>query len=111
MAASAWPAASATPRPGIGRALRAEGAEPPPGEVGTVQVKGPNVFAGYLNAPDKTAAAFTPDGFFVTGDLGHMSDDGRLFLVGRQSDMIISGGYNVYPSEVEGALIDLEGVL
>jgi malonyl-CoA/methylmalonyl-CoA synthetase len=98
------------PLPGVQIRLRAEGVEPPAGEVGTVQVKGPNVFQGYLNAPEKTAQAFTEDGFFVTGDLGYLSDDGRLFLVGRQSDLIISGGYNVYPTEVEGALIDLDGV-
>jgi malonyl-CoA/methylmalonyl-CoA synthetase len=98
------------PLPGVQIRLRAEGAEPPPGEVGTVQVKGPNVFQGYLNAPEKTAAAFTDDGFFVTGDLGYLTPDGRLYLVGRQSDMIISGGYNVYPTEVEAALIDLDGV-
>jgi malonyl-CoA/methylmalonyl-CoA synthetase len=98
------------PLPGVQIRLRAEGAEPAQGEVGTVQVKGPNVFQGYLNAPDKTAAAFTDDGFFVTGDLGYLTEDGRLYLVGRQSDMIISGGYNVYPTEVEAALIDLEGV-
>jgi malonyl-CoA/methylmalonyl-CoA synthetase len=98
------------PLPGVQIRLRAEGAEPPAGEVGTVQVKGPNVFQGYLNAPDKTAAAFTEDGFFITGDLGYLTEDGRLFLVGRQSDMIISGGYNVYPTEVEAALIDLDGV-
>ena len=98
------------PLPGIELRLMAEGAEPARGEVGTVQVRGPNVFQGYLNAPEKTAAAFTEDGFFVTGDLGYIAEDGRLFLVGRQSDMIISGGYNVYPTEVEAALIDLEGV-
>ncbi|MGZ3345788.1 MAG: AMP-binding protein [Caulobacteraceae bacterium] len=98
------------PLPGVQVRLRAEGVEPPAGEVGTVQVKGPNVFQGYLNAPDKTAAAFTEDGFFITGDLGYMTEDGRLYLVGRQSDMIISGGYNVYPTEVEAALIDLDGV-
>ena len=98
------------PLPGVQVRLRAEGAELPAGEVGVVQVKGPNVFQGYLNAPEKTAQAFTDDGFFVTGDLGYMSDDGRLYLVGRQSDMIISGGYNVYPTEVEAALNDLEGV-
>jgi malonyl-CoA/methylmalonyl-CoA synthetase len=98
------------PLPGVQIRLRAEGAEPPAGEVGTVQVKGANVFQGYLNAPDKTAQAFTEDGFFVTGDLGYLTEDGRLFLVGRQSDMIISGGYNVYPTEVEAALIDLDGV-
>jgi malonyl-CoA/methylmalonyl-CoA synthetase len=98
------------PLPGVQLRVRAEGAEVPPGEVGIVQVKGPNVFKGYLNAPEKTAAAFTDDGFFITGDLGYLTEDGRLFLVGRQSDMIISGGYNVYPTEVEAALIDLEGV-
>jgi malonyl-CoA/methylmalonyl-CoA synthetase len=98
------------PLPGVEIRLRAEGAEPPAGEVGVVQVRGPSVFDGYLKAPEKTAAAFTEDGFFITGDLGYMSDDGRLFLVGRQSDLIISGGYNVYPTEVEAALIDLDGV-
>jgi malonyl-CoA/methylmalonyl-CoA synthetase len=98
------------PLPGVELRLCAEGVEPPAGEVGTVQVRGPNVFQGYLNAPDKTAAAFTEDGFFITGDLGYRSEDGRLFLVGRQSDLIISGGYNVYPTEVEAALIDLDGV-
>jgi len=98
------------PLPGVQIRLMAEGGEPKPGEVGVVQVKGPNVFQGYLNAPEKTAQAFTEDGYFVTGDLGYRTEDGRLYLVGRQSDMIISGGYNVYPTEVEGALIDLEGV-
>ena len=99
------------PLPGVQIRLRAEGAEPATGAVGVVQVKGPNVFQGYLNAPEKTAAAFTEDGYFVTGDLGYLTEDGRLYLVGRQSDMIISGGYNVYPTEVEAALIDVEGVL
>ena len=99
------------PLPGVEIRLRAESGEPPVGEVGVVQVRGPNIFSGYLNAPEKTAAAFTDDGFFITGDLGCLSEDGRLYLVGRQSDMIISGGYNVYPTEVEAALIDLEGVL
>ena len=99
------------PLPGIAVRLRADGAAPPPGEVGVVQVRGPNVFSGYLNAPEKTAAAFTDDGFFITGDLGYLTADGRLYLVGRQRDLIISGGYNVYPTEVEAALIALEGVL
>ena len=99
------------PLPGVQIRLRADGGgEPKTGEVGVVQVKGPNVFQGYLNAPEKTAAAFTEDGYFVTGDLGYLTEDGRLYLVGRQSDMIISGGYNVYPTEVEAALIDLDGV-
>ncbi len=99
------------PLPGVELRLRAEGGPPATGEVGVVEVRGANIFSGYLNAPDKTAAAFTDDGFFITGDLGYLSDDGRLYLVGRQSDMIISGGYNVYPTEVEAALIDQEGVL
>jgi malonyl-CoA/methylmalonyl-CoA synthetase len=104
------------PLPGVELRVRVGDAEARKGEigateVGVVQVRGPNVFAGYLNAPEKTAAAFTDDGFFVTGDLGYRTSDGRLFLVGRQSDMIISGGYNVYPTEVEAALIDLDGVL
>jgi malonyl-CoA/methylmalonyl-CoA synthetase len=99
------------PLPGVEARVAAEGAEAPPGEVGVVQVRGPNVFRGYLNAPEKTAQAFTEDGFFITGDLGFRAEDGRIHLVGRQSDLIISGGYNVYPSEVEAALTDLEGVL
>jgi malonyl-CoA/methylmalonyl-CoA synthetase len=94
------------PLPGI--SVRVGGG---PGDVGVVQVKGPNVLREYLNAPEKTAEAFTPDGYFITGDLGVMSEDGRLSLVGRQSDMIISGGYNVYPSEVENVLTTHEGVL
>jgi malonyl-CoA/methylmalonyl-CoA synthetase len=98
------------PLPGVELRLSCEGQPPAAGEVGVVQVRGPSVFQGYLHAPDKTAAAFTADGFFITGDLGYQSEDGRLFLVGRQSDMIISGGYNVYPTEVEAALIDLDGV-
>jgi malonyl-CoA/methylmalonyl-CoA synthetase len=99
------------PLPGVELRLRAEGGgEPPAGEVGVVQVKGPNVFQGYLNAPEKTAAAFTPDGFFVTGDLGYRSEDGRVFLVGGQSVLIISGGYNLDPPPVEPALIDLAAV-
>ncbi len=78
--------------------------------VGGVQVRGPNVFTGYLNAPDKNAAAFTEDGYFITGDLGRLDEGGRLFLAGRQSDLIISGGYNVYPGEVEAVLTAADGV-
>lgn len=99
------------PLPGIEARLMAEGSEAPAGEIGVVQVRGANVFKGYLNAPEKTAQAFTEDGFFITGDLGFRTEDGRIHLVGRQSDLIISGGYNVYPSEVEAALTDLDGVL
>jgi malonyl-CoA/methylmalonyl-CoA synthetase len=79
-------------------------------ELGIVQVKGPNVFPGYWQLPDKTAEEVTADGFFRTGDIGSMAVDGRLTLVGRSSDMIISGGYNVYPKEVELLLDSVPGV-
>jgi malonyl-CoA/methylmalonyl-CoA synthetase len=71
------------------------------GEVGTVEVRGPNVFRGYWNAPEKSAAEFRPGGWFITGDLGYLDREGRLRLVGRARDLIISGGLNVYPKEVE----------
>jgi len=87
------------------------GAELPRGEIGTVEVRGPNVFAGYWQMPEKTAAELRPDGFFITGDLGQMSQDGYLTIVGRAKDLIIAGGLNIYPKEVEEALDDLPGVL
>ena len=73
----------------------------PDNEVGAVQVRGPNVFKGYWRQPEKTAEAFTPDGWFRTGDMGLREPDGYITLKGRLRDLIISGGYNVYPSEVE----------
>ncbi len=75
------------------------------GEVGIVEVKGPNVFKGYWRNPEKTAAEFRPDGWFVTGDMGFVDTDGYVQLVGREKDLIITGGLNVYPAEVE-ALLD-----
>jgi malonyl-CoA/methylmalonyl-CoA synthetase len=83
----------------------------PADEVGAVEIRGPNVFVGYWQQPEKTREAFCEDGFFRTGDLGSLSPDGRLFLVGRSSDLIISGGYNVYPKEIEACLDALEGVV
>ena len=80
------------------------------GEVGMIEVSGPNVFAGYWRAPEKTAAEFRPDGFFVTGDLGHHDEDGYLHIVGRGKDLIITGGFNVYPKEVELAVDAIAGV-
>jgi len=80
------------------------------GRTGAVEVHGANVFKGYWRDPEKTAGAFTGDGFFMTGDLGHLDSEGRLTLVGRQSDLIISGGYNVYPREVEEVLDRLAAV-
>jgi malonyl-CoA/methylmalonyl-CoA synthetase len=83
----------------------------PAGEIGHVQVKGDNVFAGYWRMPERNREEFTPDGFFRTGDVGSLSVDGYLTIVGRSKDLIISGGYNVYPKEVELALDELPGVL
>jgi malonyl-CoA/methylmalonyl-CoA synthetase len=79
-------------------------------EDGELLVRGPNVFAGYWRRPDATAAAFTPDGFFRTGDMAARSDDGYLTLIGRKSDLIISGGFNIYPREIEELLVEQEGV-
>jgi malonyl-CoA/methylmalonyl-CoA synthetase len=82
-----------------------------PGETGGVQVKGPSVFKGYWNMPDKTAEEFTADDYFNTGDVGHLDADGYLTLVGRSKDLIISGGYNVYPAEIEAAINAMAGVV
>ncbi|MEM7219086.1 MAG: AMP-binding protein [Pseudomonadota bacterium] len=80
------------------------------GETGMIEVRGPNVFSGYWQMPDKTAAEIRPDGWFITGDLGTRDASGRVTIVGRAKDLIISGGYNVYPKEVEQALDALPGV-
>jgi len=80
------------------------------GTIGAIQVRGPNVFKGYWGMPDKTAQEFTADGFFRTGDQGLLSADGYLTILGRDKDMIISGGLNVYPKEVERVIDDLDGV-
>src|SRR5262249_43618172 len=77
----------------------------PPGEVGEFRIKGPNVMKGYWNRPDETAAAFV-DGFFLTGDIGRMDADGFFFLLDRKKDMIISGGFNVYPHVIEEAIFE-----
>ncbi len=77
------------------------------GETGVIEVRGPNVFQGYWRMPEKTAAEFRSDGFFVTGDLGFVDTDGYLHIVGRDKDLVISGGYNVYPKEVETAIDEL----
>ena len=79
-------------------------------ENGEVLVRGPNVFAGYWRRAEATAAAFTGDGFFRTGDLASVSDDGYYTLLGRKSDLIISGGFNIYPREIEELLLEQEGV-
>ncbi len=80
------------------------------GEIGGIEVKGPNVFKGYWRMPEKTADEFTTDLWFKTGDVGRIDADGYVTIVGRSKDLIISGGYNVYPAEIEGTINDMPGV-
>src|SRR3954471_15909004 len=82
-----------------------------PDEIGMIEVKGPNVFKGYWRMPEKTAAEFRPDGFFITGDLGKIDARGYVHIVGRGKDLIITGGFNVYPKEVESEIDAIEGVV
>ena len=82
----------------------------PPGEVGEVEIQGENVFAGYWGRADETAASFTADGFFQTGDLGRWEPNGHLSIVGRRTDLVITGGLNVYPKEIEMAMDQMEGI-
>jgi malonyl-CoA/methylmalonyl-CoA synthetase len=83
----------------------------PQGEVGIIEVRGPNIFKGYWNMPEKTKAEFTEDGFFKSGDVGVIDGRGYVSIVGRAKDLIISGGYNVYPKEVEDSIDRLDGVV
>jgi len=80
------------------------------GEIGGIEVKGPNVFRGYWRMPEKTADEFTNDLWFKTGDVGRIDADGYVTIVGRSKDLIISGGYNVYPAEIEGFINEMPGV-
>ncbi|WP_238365033.1 malonate--CoA ligase [Mesobacterium pallidum] len=100
------------PLPGVEvKVCDAEGAELPAGEIGTLEVRGPNVFQGYWQMPEKTAKELRADGFFITGDLAFMDADGYVTIVGRGKDLIISGGFNIYPKELELLLDDQPGVL
>ena len=99
------------PLPGVGVRVHSDkGAPLAAGEIGGIEVKGPNVFKGYWRMPEKTADEFTTDLWFKTGDVGRIDADGYVTIVGRSKDLIISGGYNVYPAEVEGELNELPGV-
>ena len=100
------------PLPGVElRIVDAEsGVEVPQGAIGILEVRGPNVFKGYWRMPEKTAEEFREDGFFVTGDMARIDADGYVTIVGRAKDLVISGGYNVYPKEVEGEIDGLNGV-
>ncbi|MEO8242631.1 MAG: malonyl-CoA synthase [bacterium] len=89
------------PLPGVELRIMADAVEVAQGDVGVIEVRGPNVFAGYWQMPEKTAEELRADGWFITGDLGQMDPDGYVQIVGRAKDLIITGGYNVYPKEVE----------
>jgi len=100
------------PLPGVSlRITGPDGAVLPAGDIGMIELKGPNVFSGYWQQPEKTRAEFRDDGYFITGDLGRIDARGYLYIVGRGKDLIISGGYNVYPKEVESEIDALPGVL
>jgi malonyl-CoA/methylmalonyl-CoA synthetase len=98
------------PLPGVQLRIRADGEAVPGGEIGGIQVKGPNIFKGYWRMPQKTKEEFTDDGWFKTGDVGRIDERGYVHIVGRSKDLIISGGYNVYPAEIEGYINELPGV-
>jgi malonyl-CoA/methylmalonyl-CoA synthetase len=101
------------PLPGV--SLRVADAESgrivPDGEIGVIEVKGPNVFSGYWRMPEKTKQEFRVDGFFITGDVGKVDERGYVQIVGRAKDLVITGGFNVYPKEVEGEIDALPGVV
>ncbi|MFO1298260.1 MAG: AMP-binding protein [Rubrivivax sp.] len=97
--------------PGVGVRVHGDKGEAlPAGEIGGIEVKGPSVFKGYWRMPEKTAEEFTADGWFKTGDVGRIDADGYVTIVGRSKDLIISGGYNVYPAEIEGFINEMPGV-
>ena len=97
--------------PGVDLRVRGENNLPlPAGEIGGIEVKGPNIFKGYWRMPEKTKEEFTADGYFKTGDVGKVDTQGYVTIVGRSKDLIISGGYNVYPAEIEGYINDMPGV-
>ena len=92
------------------RVTAPDGGELPPGEAGSIEVRGPNVFQGYWRMPEQTAREFRDSGWFVTGDLGAFDPEGYLSILGRAKDLVITGGLNVYPAEVEAALDALPGI-
>jgi malonyl-CoA/methylmalonyl-CoA synthetase len=99
------------PLPGVEvRVVDADGKSCACDEIGGIQVRGPNVFSAYWRMPEKTREEFTADGFFRTGDMGKIDANGYVSIVGRSKDLIITGGYNVYPKEIESYLDELDGV-
>jgi malonyl-CoA/methylmalonyl-CoA synthetase len=97
--------------PGVGVRVAGDAGETAPrGEIGAIEVSGPNIFKGYWQMPEKTREEFTADGWFKTGDVGRIETNGVVTIVGRSKDLIISGGYNVYPAEIEALLNEMPGV-
>ncbi|WP_323783753.1 malonyl-CoA synthase [Thalassovita sp.] len=99
------------PLPGVELRIMAEDHEVADGEIGVIEVRGDNVFQGYWQMPEKTAEELRPDGWFITGDLATRDADGYVSIVGRAKDLIITGGFNVYPKELESLIDDIPGVL
>ena len=99
------------PLPGVELRVMKDDGEVAQGEVGVIEVRGPNVFKGYWQMPEKTREELRPDGWFITGDLGQVDAEGYVTIVGRAKDLVISGGYNIYPKEVELLLDEVPGVL
>ncbi|MBP6737134.1 MAG: AMP-binding protein, partial [Rhodobacteraceae bacterium] len=99
------------PLPGVELRIMGAGGAVAPGDIGVIEVRGPNVFKGYWQMPEKTREELREDGWFITGDLGTQDADGYVTIVGRAKDLIITGGYNVYPKEVEMLLDEQPGVL
>ena len=99
------------PLPGVEARIRDKGQEVAQGETGVLEVRGANVFQGYWQMPEKTAEELLPDGWFITGDLARRDGDGYITIVGREKDLVITGGFNVYPKEIESLIDDLPGVL
>ena len=99
------------PLPGVDLRILDDAGQPLPVDaIGNLQVRGPNVFPGYWRMPEKTKEEFTEDGWFKTGDVGKVDERGYVHIVGRSKDLIISGGYNVYPAEIEGFINEMPGV-
>ncbi|MEA2840667.1 MAG: malonyl-CoA/methylmalonyl-CoA synthetase [Methylobacteriaceae bacterium] len=106
------PGAVGFPLPGVSLRIAdpEDGSSVPRGDVGMIEVAGPNVFKGYWRMPEKTAEEFTADGYFKTGDLGRVDEKGYVYIIGRGKDLVITGGFNVYPKEVESEIDALPGV-
>jgi len=98
------------PLPGVELRVSKDGRECGIGELGVVEIQGDHLFSGYWKQPEKTAAAFSQDGFLITGDIGSIDENGRLSLQGRSNDMMISGGENIYPKEIELCLEEFHSI-